>query len=420
MKKRTKVFYLNNPEYLNDATMFVHASLEEMGIEKKQVLKSELLFEETLVRFVQYAKDAKQFEIVAKRFLGEVSVTLMMQGEEFDIYADEDQELTGEDEYSAGAIRAILLKAYGDSFQYNNKHGSNKVRLSVDRTRKALYATLLAMLLGVAVGLIAQFLLPEGVQTGLKDYLLSPVKSMFMSALKIIIAPVVFFSIVTCFSQYENISQFGKLGVKVLCIYIFTTVIAVFLAMGLSTVFQPGELGFALAGNLETSTVEIDTNIDTSILSTIIGIVPSNFIKPFLEANTLQLIFLAVLCGISLGIMGETSSSLKELFDNLNSLFLTITRLIAKLIPIAVFCSLAIMVMELKLDAFVSLLGATVLQISALLSMIVVYGILIILLARLNPIKFYKKIREGMITSFTLSSSSAFARNVNDGGIHGG
>jgi Na+/H+-dicarboxylate symporter len=340
--------------------------------------------------------------------MGEVSVTLSMQGNGFDIYSEEhnDKEVS-EDSLTTDAIRAVLLKTYGENFKYSNKDGVNRVRILIDNSKKALYATLFAMVLGIIAGLIAQFLLPEALKNALKDFILSPVKTMFMSAIKIIIAPVVFFSLVTCFTQYDNISQFGKLGIKVLSMYFLTTLIAIFLALGLSSAFMPGELGFALGNDIGVSQVSVNTNVDTSLLSTIVGIVPSNFLSPFLESSTLQLILLAVLCGVSMGRLGDTAASLKELFESLNSLFLTITSLIAKFIPAAAFCSLTLMIMDLNISAFLSLLKVTILQISSTFCMMIVYGILIMLLGKLNPLKFYQKAREGMLTSFSLSSSSA-------------
>ncbi|MCR5160320.1 MAG: dicarboxylate/amino acid:cation symporter [Lachnospiraceae bacterium] len=124
-------------------------------------------------------------------------------------------------------------------------------------------------------------------------------------------------------------------------IYLLTTVIAVSMGIGIALLIQPGEWGFALSGSVETASVIVDTSIDTSILSTIINIVPSNILAPFVESNTLQVMFLAVLCGLAVGAIGEYSRTLKEL------------------------------------------------------------------IARLSPITFFRKNREGMLTSFTLCSSSA-------------
>lgn len=143
------------------------------------------------------------------------------------------------------------------------------------------------------------------------------------------------------------------------------------------------------------------------LLSTIINIVPSNILAPFVESNTLQVMFLAVLCGLAVGAIGEYSRTLKELFEAFNSLFLTITTMIARFIPAAVFCSVALMAIDLGGSSMLAVLGAGMTQIFALICMLCVYGLMILVIARLSPITFFRKNREGMLTSFTLCSSSA-------------
>lgn len=143
------------------------------------------------------------------------------------------------------------------------------------------------------------------------------------------------------------------------------------------------------------------------LLSTIINIVPSNILAPFVESNTLQVMFLAVLCGLAVGAIGEYSRTLKELFEAFNSLFLTITTMIARFIPAAVFCSVALMAIDLGGSSMLAVLGVGMTQIFALICMLCVYGLMILVIAHLSPITFFRKNREGMLTSFTLCSSSA-------------
>ena len=251
-----------------------------------------------------------------------------------------------------------------------------------------------------------KFAMPDAMCTATCDYLLSPVSSMFMSALKIVIAPVVFFSIVSCISSFGDLSELGRIGARVMGMYLITTVIAVFMSYGLSIILNPGKFGAALAmGGMES--VDVNTDVDTSLLHTIINIVPDNLVKPFLEADTLQLIFLAVLIGVAVGRIGKYTPVLSEFFEACNSLFLTLTTIIANFIPVAVFCSVALMLVNLGGESFISVFGFFATVVAAIFIMLIVYGLLILILTGLNPITFYKKNREGMITSFTLSSSSA-------------
>ena len=82
-------------------------------------------------------------------------------------------------------------------------------------------------------------------------YMLNPIKTIFMNSLKIIIAPIVFLSIVTCFSQFKSIGELGRLGAKVMGMYCLTTVIAIGLGIALFFLFQPGERGFALSEDIK-------------------------------------------------------------------------------------------------------------------------------------------------------------------------
>ena len=121
MKRIIKLFTTDKSDYLSEAVLYVHNYLTDMGIEKKQILKNELLFEETLARFVRHSNDNKQFRVDIRRFMGEVSVTLSMQGNGFDIYSEEhDDKEVSEDSLTTDAIRAVLLKTYGENFKYSN------------------------------------------------------------------------------------------------------------------------------------------------------------------------------------------------------------------------------------------------------------------------------------------------------------
>ena len=230
---------------------------------------------------------------------------------------------------------------------------------------------------------------------------------MFLNALKIVIGPVIFFSIVSCISQFKDLSELGRIGAKVMGTYMITTVIAVLLSFGISMVFHPGAFGFALALEENMEAVSVNLNMDTSLLHTIINIVPSNFLSPFLESDTLQIIFLAVICGASVGLIGEHTATLQEFFESCNSLFLTITTILSRLIPLIVFCSVAVMIENMGRASLVSIFGYAGVELFAIFCMMLIYGLMVLILGRLNPITFFKKNREGMLTSFTLSSSSA-------------
>lgn len=415
MSKIAKVFKVGEEGYLAEATDFVRKGLEKMKCPANLKMRSVLLAEEIIVAFVNHGKPGMGLKVCVNKKLSDIHVEISAPGREIDtrflstipvkegesIYSDKDETDVEK------IIRATIIKAQGGKLRYTHEKGINSISMAVGKAeRSSLVRTLFALVLGLAVGLIFNSFVPKPAVEAISTYALNPFKTMFMSALQIIVGPVVFFSLVTCLSQFKNLAELGRIFVKVMGMYMLTTIIAAFVALGMSYLIKPGVWGSGLSiiGN---QVVNVDISVDTSILTTIINIVPNNFVKPFLESDTLQLLFLAMLCGIAVGAIGEYSKRLVGLFEALNELFLTITTMIAKFIPLAAFCSIVLMITEMGPETILSLLSMLGAYFASIASMILIYGIIVALMGRMNPIMFYKKAKEGMLTALALSSSSA-------------
>lgn len=406
-QKKDLILLQKDGNIIENATSFVHETLTELKVDKRHRVRTELLCEETITQLTEHAEAGASLHVRVINSPAKVSILLDMRGDEFDMSSDASLEgLDPGDASSLDAIRAIILKAYGENFKYSHARNENRVRILIEKPTSMLFYTLFAMALGLLFGVLSGYVFPAQVTDVVSHYALVPVRTIFMNALKMIIAPVVFLSILTSFSQYGSLSEFGKLGAKVMAMYFSTSVIAVLLGIGLSQVIRPGAPGFALGGDVAAYEPG-NIMAEASLLNTIVGIVPSNFVSPFLESNTLQLIFLAVICGIALGMIGNYARVLREIFEALNSLFLTVTTLITGFIPVVVFCSVSLLVINLKLSDMGAILGICGLQLLAVICMLCIYGLMILFIGRLNPLVFYRNIREGMLTSFSLSSSSA-------------
>ena len=221
-----------------------------------------------------------------------------------------------------------------------------------------------------------------------------------------VVAPVVFFSIISCIVQFSDLSALGRIGMKILGMYIFTTFIAVAVGFGAFFLLKPGNADLAEGLMADASSITSQT-MDVSIKDTIVNIVPSNLVAPFLNSNMMQLIFLAILCGIATGLIGKYSAMLMEFFQALNDLFLKVTTMIIKFMPIAVFCSIASTMLSMGIHSILSVLGMFGTFLFGLACMIMVYCLMMLLFARLNPIPFLKKYASVMLQVFSTSSSNA-------------
>ena len=404
-------FPLSEKNALADSLVFIRKNLTEVKAGSKLTARAMTACEEMLLLFVDNAPEDAVLQVRFVKTLSEYYIDIRCRGEQFDPYDSgiedaSDLKALGRDD-AGRAIRSILLKSYADKLKYSNSNGINRAQITAGKAEQSmLMKTVIALVLGIVLGLILKFLLPHAVSEGVNYYFLVPVRTMFMNALKLIIGPVIFFSIVSCLSSFKDLSELGRIGAKVMGSYILTTIIAVCLAVGLSVLLHPGQPGFALGEQLEAHP-EYVQEVDTSLWSTIINIVPANFVKPFLESDTMQIMFIAVLCGIAVGMVKDYSETLKKIFDAGNTLAMTITSLITRFIPLAVFCSVAHIVDTAGSRSAREILGFIGTHFLTVICMLAVYGLLILIIGRLNPFRFYAKFKEGMLTGLALASSTA-------------
>lgn len=143
------------------------------------------------------------------------------------------------------------------------------------------------------------------------------------------------------------------------------------------------------------------------VLGTIVNIVPDNLVRPFLEADMLQVIFVAILCGAAVGMIGDYSKPLKDFFEACNTLFLKITTIIVGFIPLAVFCSVCSLVMLTGGQTLASLVGFLASVLLGMACMVALYCLLLLAVGRLDPRIFLRKYAPSMLTTFSLGSSNA-------------
>ncbi len=398
-------------EAISQGLAFLSQSLRQHRVGAKEANRAMLMAEEAMVKLHQHAAPDSQTQLAVINRMGSLSIRVTVPGERFEF--DEtmdfglDLELDEEDGQTEAAIRNLLLHAFRDKIRYKHRGRLNTVAITVKESEKRLlYWTVSALLLSIVAGLVLKAVLPAGGVEALDSYVLDPIKTMFLNALKMVVAPVVFFSILSCVSQFSNLSDFGKTGGKVMGFYMFTTVVAIAVGAGAFLLLRPGSGGaqIALQGAQAVAGAE---EVNISILDTIVNIVPSNIVQPFLDADMLQIIFIAILCGVAVGMIGDYSRPLKDFFEGCNTLFLKVTIIIVGFIPVAVFCSICSPVMLTGGDTLVSLLYFMAAVLVGMAAMMAVYCLLILVVGHLNPLTFLRKYAPGILTSFSLGSSNA-------------
>ena len=400
----------------------VSEALQKCKVKNTGLENALALTKETASALANHAPDGSKISVLIYTLLGKVSIEINVKGEKFDFSeclknllpkAEETEKkedsVTEEnaDNENADALSRILLKSMGENVHYRNLFGMNRVILSIQRPGNTfIFMTLGAMVLGIGIGML--LILPYfGMLDDYLDlYVFVPVKTMYMNALKMVVAPVVFFSIVSSIAHFSDTAELGRLGGRVISIFMCTTILAVGVGIGVFFLLKPGVQipdGAVIADAQEITS----QTMDVSIKDMIVGIVPSDFVEPFVSSNMLQLIFLAVVCGIAAGMIGRYSETVKNLFEAFNELFLKITTLIIRFMPVAVFCSICSTMMNLGIKTMLSVLQMFGTFLLGLLGLLCVYSTILLLFGRVNPFKFFKNYIPTMIQVFSMASSNA-------------
>ncbi len=271
---------------------------------------------------------------------------------------------------------------------------------------------LIAMLLGIAMGA----LFPEQAVN------LKFLGDVFIRLIKMIVAPIVFLTIVTGISGMENISKVGRLGLRSIIYFEVASTLAILIGMGVMNIFHPG-------ANLQMpndKSVDIATYVNKSaaqehgITSLLNNIIPESFLGAFVKGDLLSVLFIAVLFGIALASMGEAGKKLEKTCETLTQVFFGIINLLMKIAPLGAFGAMAFSVGKFGLASLLPLLNLVLLAIASMAFFVFVVLGLIGRYYKVPLLPFLRHIREEiMIVLGTASSETVLPRLMKKLEIYG-
>ena len=264
------------------------------------------------------------------------------------------------------------------------------------------------VLLGMAAGVILasalyynQDLIPTGLYLAVEKYVFNLGGQIFKNLLMLVVVPLVFFSLVSGISSLSNMVKLGSIATKTIGLYLMTTGIAVSMALVFGYIFNLS----GYEGDVEAFT---PTTGDSSLYGTVMRIFPNNIFGAFVENNMLGIVFISILFGIALNLTDELTGGMSKTFEKLNTVFLKIVLLIMSFAPVGVFCLMGSYVMAKGLNVFGDLAQYVALLIFVLaFHLFFTYSLILKFFANLNPLIFYKKMKDVALFAFSTSSSAA-------------
>ncbi|EAK9994144.1 cation:dicarboxylase symporter family transporter [Campylobacter lari] len=267
----------------------------------------------------------------------------------------------------------------------------------------------------VIIGIIA------GISLGLLDKELALASKIgvdyFIQALKILIGPIIFLTIVLGVVSLESLKQVGSIGAKALLYFEVVSTFALAIGIFMANIMGPGK-----GMNLDPSTLDKDSvaqfvnkNIEISAQNEILHIlkdaIPTDIIAAFSEGKTLQILVIALACAFIVSLMRvDERKAIQKTLEIMQSFVFKILEIIMYFSPIAAFSAMAFLVAKYGLDSLLNLGYLLVVMLFA--SLLFIFGVLglICFIAKVNIFKFMRFIsREVLIVFATSSSESALA-----------
>ena len=259
----------------------------------------------------------------------------------------------------------------------------------------------LAIFAGLILGIVLGLLIP-----GRLEFLLPVidlVSGLYMNALKMMIYPLVFCSLVAGIHGIGSVSATGRIGAQSVIYYTATTLLASLLGL-----FLPKALGLGAGVSIEMVEADVAATQFTSLLDTVKNLIPANPAAAFANGDMLQVLVFAVIVGITCLALGKKAEPFVTLAYSINEISVKIVSVVMLFTPVGVLCSIASVVYANGTETILALGTVLIaLYLTFFLYAFIVYGGIVKLLGRYGVVEFFTKVMPAALNAFGTCSSSA-------------
>src|ERR1700722_3352556 len=250
------------------------------------------------------------------------------------------------------------------------------------------------MLIGIMLGTIT------GIILGPKAHYLKPVGTIFLGLLNMLVVLLVFSSMTVGITSINDMRKLGRVGLKTLLLYMGTTALAIVFGLVAAKIISPG----AGLGLNHGAHVQIDETPE--ILNIFLGLVPSNPIGSLASGNILQVIVFSIFLGLGITFAGEKGKPLARVLESLSEVMFAITRMVMNIAPYGIFAIMAWVAGTFGIGILFPLLKLVFAHyITCLFHLIVVFGGILMFMAKVRVLPFFK----GMSDAITIAASTTIS-----------
>ncbi len=238
--------------------------------------------------------------------------------------------------------------------------------------------------------------------TWIVENIFDVIGKIFVVSLKLLVVPLVFFSLVCGSASMGEDIKMGQVAVKTILLYLLTTAIAVSIALLIANIVDPGV-------GINTGTIDsFEVKTAPSVKEVLIGIFPDNPFRAMVDGNMLQIIVFAILVGVAILKTGDSGKTVLRGCVLINEVIMKMVFMLINLAPYGVFCLLAKLFTREGFSAIVNLAiyFSTIVFVLSFHAA-VIYSAILYIFTGLNPLKLFKNMRPAMLFAFSTSSSNA-------------
>jgi len=261
-----------------------------------------------------------------------------------------------------------------------------------------------AMGLGLLVGIALNFTIAENewFRAMILDGVLSTIGEIFVRFLSMLVVPLVFVSLITGVSALSDPKKLGRVGGKAISLYLFTTGVAVTLALLSAVIVQPG------IGASPEVLVEREIAAQPSFFQVIVDMVPRNPVQAMAEGDMLPIIVFAVLIGLSIALAGDPGKRIGHFFNDFNTVVMRLVGFVMLMAPYGVFALITVLAATTGWSTFLGVLKYVILVfVMLVVHATVSYSLILKLFTGLSPLTFFSKMRGVLAFAFSTASSAA-------------
>jgi len=192
------------------------------------------------------------------------------------------------------------------------------------------FQVLVAVAIGITIGIVA----PEFAQS------LKPLGDIFINLVKMVVAPIVFLTIVTGIAGTHDLKRLGRVGAKAFAYFTVTSLMALGIGMVVVNVLKPGA-GFIRPDDLAAAAPVAQPAAPSGVLDFLMHIVPPSVVDAFAKGELLQIVFFAILFGTAMAMIGERGQIVYDVLERLTEVFFQLVSIIMKVAPLGALGAMA-------------------------------------------------------------------------------